>query len=376
MRAALISLTEGHLKLAGKTLARRQLDFALAAGCESVIVLGDGASAEAIALRHAAEGAGARFQAIRDSQGLLGAVRADDELLALAPGLLPEAPAALEALKSRAVLVLPAGPGVAAGFERIDLERAWAGALVVGGAQVERLSDLAADIEPASALVRIALQARVPERRLPEEVLADGSWALPGSDPAATEQAWLKRHAPAGRPFAPTKWLGRLALRPLAGRLLAMPRAVEGLTLAAVAVLSGAILTSWCGWSAPGFALVAVGALLTEAAAGLMRLRHAPFAGARRIDFAPLFPWLVDGAIFACAVLAIKLLFPPLVLLGTLHALRRVTLSNWALLPSDRGLIAALLAVAAAFGVVELAIMLLALGLIALNVAQSRAERG
>ena len=102
MRAALISMTGqpraadggAPLALAGKSLARRQLDFALAAGCESVIVLGDGGSAEAIALRHAAEAAGARFLAIREGHGLLGAVRADDELLALAPGLLPEAAAA------------------------------------------------------------------------------------------------------------------------------------------------------------------------------------------------------------------------------------------------------------------------------------------
>ena len=108
MRAALISMTGqpraadggAPLALAGKSLARRQLDFALAAGCESVIVLGDGASAEAIALRHAAEAGGARFQAIRDSRGLLGAVRAEDELLALSPGLLPEAPEALEVLAS------------------------------------------------------------------------------------------------------------------------------------------------------------------------------------------------------------------------------------------------------------------------------------
>src|SRR5688500_14417860 len=106
--------------LAGKTLAHRQLDFALASGCESVIALGDGGSADAIGLRHAAEAAGARFQSIRDGHGLLGAIRAEDELLALAPGLLPEAAEAVDLLsKGRVVLVLPASAGVAAGFERI-----------------------------------------------------------------------------------------------------------------------------------------------------------------------------------------------------------------------------------------------------------------
>ena len=279
MRAALISMTGqpraadggAPLALAGKSLARRQLDFALAAGCESVIVLGDGGSAEAIALRHAAEAAGARFLAIREGHGLLGAVRADDELLALAPGLLPEAAAARDALgEGRAVLVLPAGAGVAAGFERIDLERAWAGALVVAGAQVERLSDQPADIDPASALVRIALQARVPEKRLLEDALADGSWALlgTGAQAIAAEQAWLKRHLRPAAPAAPSRWLAQLALRPLASRLLAAARSLEALVVAALAVLAGAVLAAWFGMPALGLALVVPGVVLAHGRAG------------------------------------------------------------------------------------------------------------
>ena len=61
MRAALISIAGqpragdgAALAIAGKTAARRQLDFALAAGCERILAVGDGAGAEAIALRHAA----------------------------------------------------------------------------------------------------------------------------------------------------------------------------------------------------------------------------------------------------------------------------------------------------------------------------------
>ena len=393
MRAALISMAgqprdaagTAPLALAGKTLARRQLDFALAAGCESVIVLGDGGSAEAIALRHAAEAAGARFQAIRDGHGLLGAVRADDELLALAPGVLPEAPAAIDALaKGRTVLVLPAGPGVAAGFERIDLERAWAGALVVGGGQVERLSDLRADIEPASALVRIALQARVAEKRLPEETLADGSWAMlgDGAAPAASERAWLKRHSPTVAPWAPSKWLASEALRSLAKRCLAAGRSTEALVAGALVMLAGSVLAAWYGLAALGFALVPLGAVLVQAALGLSRLRRAPFGPATgRMGVPIVLPWLVDAALLACAVLAVEgswlhRLFPPLALLGALHAIRPRGGTGWAALAGDRGLIAALVAVAAGFGLVEPAIMLLSLLLIALNVAQTRAKRG
>jgi len=392
LRAALISMAGqprgpagAPLALAGKTLSRRQLDFALAAGCESVIALGDGASAEAFALRHAAEAGGARFQAVRDSHALLGAVRADDELLALAPGLLPEAPAVLEALgKGRVVLVLPAGAGVAAGFERIDLDRAWAGALVVGGAQVERLAELPPDIEPASALVRIALQAHVKERRAPEDALADGSWAMLADEPAAAaaEQAWLLRHLPPARPWAVSKALAALATWPFAARLLAAGRSAVTLATAAAAVLAGAVVAAGYGPAPLGFALVALGAVLVQAALGVERLLRAPFAGlTRRMSQAAALPWLLDAALVACAFLAIdgewlQRLFPPLVLLGALHALARANGPDWTALPLDRGVLAAFFAVAAGFGLAGPATMLAALALIALNVAQTRALRG
>ena len=393
MRSALISLVgqprevsgDAPLTLAGKTLAHRQLDFALAAGCEGVIVLGDGGSGEAIALRHAAEAAGARFQAIRDGHGLLGAVGADDELLVLAPGLLPEAPDAVEALaKGRRVLVLPAGPAVAAGFERIDLNRAWAGALVVGGAQVERLSDLPADVAPASALVRIAMQANVRERPLPEDLLAEGSWTMFGerADPAASDRAWLARHGSAARPFAPTRGLAHLGLRAVAARALAAPHAVGGLVLATLAALAGSILSVLYGLSVAGFALVAAGALLAQAGAELARLRMAPFGqGERSAALHAALPWLVDGAIFACSVLAIDgpwlhRLFPPLVMLGTLYAVRPEARPDGLAVFGDRGVVALVLAVAAGFALVEPAVMLVSLALLALNLAQTGARSG
>ena len=385
MRSALISISgQPAATLAGKTLARRQLEFALAAGCESVIALGDGSSAEAIGLRHVAEAAGARFQAVRDSHGLLGAVRAEDELLALAPGLLPEAAEAIELLgKGKVVLVLPAGAGVAAGFERIDLDRAWAGALVVGGAHVERLSDLPADIEPASALVRIALQGHVKERRLPDDLIAEGSWTVlrEGAVTPANGEGWLKRHLAAATPWMPARWLAVQALRPLAARLLTAGRSVEALAAGSAVVLGAAILAAWLGVAALGFALVPVGGVLAQAAAILAGLRLAPFGRARRKDFAALLPWLVDAALLACAVLAIDgswlhRLFPPLVLLAGLHMLRPAEPVRWLALPGDRIVLAGLLAVAAALGLAEPAIMLAALALIALNLAKSGASRG
>jgi hypothetical protein len=386
VRAALISIAgQPALMLAGKTIACRQLDFALAAGCDTVIALGDGASAEAIALRHAAEAAGARFQTIRDGHGLLGAVRADDDLLALAAGLLPEAPMALEVLgKGKVVLVLPAGVGTAAGFERIDLERAWAGAVVVGGAHIERLADLPADMEPASALVRIALQAHVKERRLPDTLMTDGSWIIlrDGAEAPAVQEGWLKRHLAAVTPWLPTRWLAVQALRPVAARLLAARRSIEALAAGAAVVLAASVLAAWLGFAALGFALVPMGAVLAQAVLALTALWYAPFGRSRRRpELAALLPWLVDVALLACAVLAIEgswlhRLFPPLVLLGMLHLPRPADPAGWLALPGDRALLAALLAVAAAFDIAEPAVMLVSLTLIALNLAERGTSRG
>jgi hypothetical protein len=382
VRAALISIAETPAAVAGKSLARRQLDFALAAGCERVIVLGNGAAPEAIALRHAAEARGARFQSIGDAHGLLGAVPAADELLVLAPGLLPEEPSALESLeRGSAVLVLPAGPGVAAGFERIDLERAWGGALVLPGRLVERLSDLPGDSDATAALLRIALQARVAEKRLPEASLAAGSWAIlsQGEESAPRQTAWLKRNLPSSDRFGASRLLARFALGRLAIPLLALPRALTGLWGGMAVALGGAVLAAAFGWPATGFVLVALGALLAEFALGLVHLRDAPFGMPGRDRLGVLVPCLVDAALTGCAALTIPgnwwhALFPPLMLLGALHASRPGEWPSLAALLGDRALLALVFALAAALGLAEPAIMLAALAVVALDAAVFRAR--
>src|SRR5690606_15017882 len=257
------------------------------------------------------------------SRGLLGAVRADDELLVLAPGLLPEASDALDALGTRkGVLVFPAGPGVAAGFERLDLNRAWAGAVVVGGAQVERLSELPPDIETTSALVRVALQARLPERTLSEALLVDGTWQTVPDGTAATaiDQAWLRRHLPPVRPSTPTAWLVTQLFRRFGNRMLSAPVRRMPLLPGAAALLLGAVVATWFAYPALGFILLALGAFLALAGGELAHLRRAPFGNALPGGFAAAMPWMVDGALLVCAILAgegdgLQRAFGPLVLI-------------------------------------------------------------
>ena len=149
----------------------------------------------------------------------------------------------------------------------------------------------------------------------------------------------------------------------------------------AVAVfLVGAVGASAYGLISLGFGLVTLAALSSELTAGLLRLRNAPFPKARGQIWA-LLPGAVDLALAACAALAIEgdwlhRLFPPLVLLGALHAGRFVERPDWTSLLGDRALLAAVLAVAAVFGATEPAVMLAALLAIALNLANSRVQRG
>ena len=238
MRVALISIAgqpreagrDAPFAVAGKTLAQRQLEFVLAAGSERVIALGDGASTEAVALRQGAEGAGARFDVMRDGHRLLGALGASDELLVLAPGVLADSPAAMDMLaKGNKVLVLPAASGIPAGFERIDLERAWAGALLIPGSLVERLSELPDDFEPTAALLRVALQARMREVRLPDELMADGSWAKVGDEETtgSRDEAWLRRNLMPAPTKAVSPWLARTSLNLFGALSFGVPSMVQ-----------------------------------------------------------------------------------------------------------------------------------------------------
>lgn len=385
MRSALISienqprddLREVPLSIAGRSLARRQLDFALAAGCERVIALGDGAQGEAIALRHAAEGAGARFQTIRDAAGLLGLIGSSDELLVLAAGLLPESRNAIEALSDRqTILTLPAGPGIVAGFERIDMERSWAGALVIPGNYIEKLAELSADSDPQAALLRIALQARLPERQLPETEISEGYWTIP-RDPVEAESGWLRRNAPPPPPHSVTGMLAHLSLLGLAGKLLQPERSFRNLSGIAVFIMALALVSAWFGASSLGFALITIAAFLASLCGGLVKLQGAPFNLPQDAGMAGrALPILVDVTLLGTAVMAmsgdwLQRLFPPLMLLAGLYASRLERFGNSTALLADRGLLALLLAVAAALSLTQPVIMLLALALVVLKAAQS-----
>lgn len=387
MRVALIAIDgqphladeQGPVLVGGRALALRQLDFALAAGAERIIGLGHGATPEAVALRLASEAAGARFQVASGVEGLLGTVGTADDLLVFMPGLLPEARDALVALdQGFGVLTLPESV-IAQGFERIDRERAWAGAARVPGNLIERLSDLASDVAIPSVLMRLALQTRVPERPLDPAAVAAGGWVLVdadnGTDEAAYELAWLKRNLPVAPAQSLSGRLAAAALRSAARPILRSRRNAMLWTYGALVLLIAAVGLAALGPATWSFALLSVAVVLGAFGEGVVRLRAAPFGAVRAHGW---FTLATDAAFVASITLGIPgalvhRLFPALVLLAVFYLPARLPAAvRWA---EDRLVLALALLLAGAVGYLGVAVAVLALIGLALHLDRTRLTR-
>lgn len=205
MRVALLSSTEiipdadgllrAFARIGGRTVLARQLDFAIEMGCERIACLSHGLPPELIDLQHEAESAGIKFQVIRDFRPLSGLVRAADELLIVADGLVMDPVVAAGLLDGkRTVLTLSAVEAIPEGFERLDSQDAWGGILLASGALIEKLADLPPDIDPQSSLLRLALQSGAKTKRIDPAVLSDRKWIIANSSEKlkSFEDAWLE----------------------------------------------------------------------------------------------------------------------------------------------------------------------------------------
>ncbi len=356
------------------SIGERQLDLALAFGCEQVICITHEDEDAYADLREQAEARGAEFTAISSPRSLLGKVGTTDELLVIAEGLLLDAGIALDALSGRnGVLVLPVDTGIAAGFERIDLNYAWAGVLCMPGSLVERLTQLPPDCDAASALLRIALQAQVPERHLDESVLRQQKLALVGDASRVTEieEYWQIANIPRPSMYAPGRSIASLTMRKMgAASILARglkPSLFKG---AGLAIAAAGCAASWFGAPAAGIAAGGLGWLAAQAGTALGRMMHVGIAekpSSEGADFA--IGWAFD--VLLVAILAFALtgnwpdrLFVPVVMLAFLRLWQNLAKGRWADLAHDRLLLAAILAVAAGFDVTRAGIQVICAGLI------------
>jgi hypothetical protein len=375
VRVALLSILDhageaedGHrafLTFAGKSLAARQLELALGLGCERIVCISDNLAHPLIALQHRVEGAGARFHVISAPRALGGLIHASDELVVIADGVLPLAAEAQELLdKGNAVLTLPADEALDRGFERIDLNDAWAGALVIPGRLVERLSQLPPDCDAVSALLRIALQGGVPQRELPERLLTEGRWVRLSSQSEADElePQWLRRLLPAPDPFAPGNTLANW----LAGRwgMSLLDRGVSARALVSLAFVAAlaAIPLGWYVSVIAGFLTVMTGWMLGR---GGVALGLVETSGAARTGhggrLASALEWIVDLALVMLVAMGVgeqftgwpEQLFGAIFLIASLRILAALHGPGWRALAADRLILPIFLAAAAGAGVLK-----------------------
>lgn len=357
----------GFLRVGGETLVRHQLALALAAGCTRIVCVSQGVGPELIELQHAAEREGASFHIVSGPRGLSGLVTAADEVLVVAEGLLVSRAEAVRLLSAPAVLVQPADSGIPLGFERVDINHAAAGLMLVPGRLVDRLMELAADVDAASALLRIALHAGVAQRALPDGVVQSGRWLLVRSetDAQAAEDTWLERNTAAVAPTA-GPLLARFTVRKFGPALLHEQRSnvIMAVTAALVAALGVAL--GWFGHAGLGLIFAGIGWTLHLVASMLGQVRQqflAPQRGHRWRDEA--FSITLDLAIIAILFFALpalpgqymlERLFAPAMLVGLARVLPRAFPSGLTVWAEDRLALCLLLATMAGGGVLNIGI--------------------
>lgn len=290
MRTALVSAIKrtgsgplrAELMVAGRSVLARQVDLALALGCERIVCLCDVPGAEVIACQREVEAAGFAFHAVRGHLQVPGLIRADDEVLVLLDGLViaPEVARelALSGEKLRhSVAALDAAHPLCSlypeDFERIDGERHWAGMAVMGGSQVHDLADLPPDGEAMSLLFRLALQARIECRTVPARHLEEDRWLLAEDEEAMGRLS--HRMVESGLPregwTGPGQMLAAGIVRSLGP--LRMVRGAEIGTGAAFVLLVIALLLAGFGYGAASVGVAALGLFAASVGSMIARLQ-------------------------------------------------------------------------------------------------------
>ncbi len=367
-------------RVLGRWLGEWQVDYAHDVGCSGLFLLGGGGGAESIATRIAAERQGLKVREIATPHALAGSVAPGELLLVLQPQLLASENDWWRQADHRGlVLTVPAATGVEAGFERIDLSRAWAGALLVPGHAVHRLLELPEDVEAAPALLRIALQAGVPDLRVDDDLVTGGAWPVLGRGVPVRlhEEKWLSRRLAAvpaeGDTF--TRRLCQMVLRRWGAALPGKPAAVP-LALAASGLLAtSGVAVAWYGAGAGGLGLVALAALVLELAGAIATLQRDREKLGR---FLPRLRWGVDLAVLGCGYLGIegrwfRQAFPALVLVLAMNLSQTGAPRRWChAAVADRALVTALVAIMGLASSVEVGLMLAGMVLLAAKLLPSR----
>lgn len=355
--------SRAFLRVGGLSVARQQLALALALECERIICIAAALTPELVDLQHIAERAGAQFHVVRGARALVGLVTANDEVFALADGLFASSAEAADLLsEGQGVLVQPIDQGLAAGFERIDINHAAAGAMRIPGRLIERVADLPADCDAFSALQRVALQASIRQRPIPAAGQNGLFWTLVHSETEAhaIEPQWIQQRTRDTRPLGPARGAALLAVRSFGPALLHAGSGPRALGFAAAAAALLALGAGWFGFVGVGLGFCALGWLLCESAALLARIESDLIKPKLGLASPALFGWVIDAIIVAllgwnavpdAALPTIHHFFPPFMLVALLRIVAGLPTGRWSAWLTDRSLLALVMLGAAAGGI-------------------------
>jgi hypothetical protein len=387
LRIAVFSMTEpagavatqprAFLRVAGVTLARHQLVLARALSCQRIICIVRSALPELLSLQHAAEDAGLQFHKVSGPQQMAALVTATDDVFVFAEGLLVDVSVAAPLLDSGpGVLVQPVDAALAAGFERLDINNASAGALRIPGRLVDQLHQLAPDCEATSSLTRIALQSGIPIREVPAADRAGNRWAMIRSETEARsfEEQWLRARLGEQRGVSPGEAIVRFAVRTFGPSLLNAGNSSNLMSLVALALLMVAGGLAWFEAFAVSFVVAAL-AWLMGRGSGLIRAAERDAAGISgpAISRAEVLEWLIDLVLVSLMAAAWRghvagtvpaSLFAPVLLVLLLHLVRRLFQGRSAALVGDRASLSLVLCLASAMGVLAPVVQVLCLLLV------------
>lgn len=361
-------------RFAGKSVLAHQIDCAAHLGCARVVCLSSGPGPDLSAARLYATRSGLRFESVDSIVRLAGLITADDEVVLIADGVLPDRAALISALEQRpGVLAFPADIALPLGFERLDATRAWSGALRARGDCAARLADLPSDCDLASSLLRLALQAGARVVELDRALLEGQRWQR-RVDPHATMQSewhWIARQiqpAPFTAPgMAVAERAGlRWAHDAGGGRWARAPH------LAALAGGALALAAGLAGWPRAGLGLLLAASMALAVAAIFDRVERLGAAPGKAGLLLPAAGWLRDGLlVWLLALLAATVpgwigVLLPLLLVGILRLGETVAKPCWRALFGDRIVLLAILAPAAWWGrAIEATALIAAAALIA-----------
>lgn len=373
------------LSLANTPLIEHQLRLALGLGSRRIICLADRSRPSLVRLQHLAEAAGASFVLAERNRALAGLVSSADRLLVFAEGIVAEPDAAAMLRSGKPAIVSAATEAaIPLGYERIDRDRAWAGAMILRGSVVEQINELPDDIDCISSLLRLGLQSGTPVLPIDPAVLATQGWCMVKDTAAARDWTRIRIE----RSIQPESWWwpGK-AIADRATKALAIAKGPPEVSRwvargTMILLIAAGVLGAWLEYPVAGFCAIAGAALAGRVDAALVSARAFGSGESKALA-----AWsnsrdaLVDLALVAAIGLAVPsyanldAVFAAAILVGLLRLAAMLPDPLRIVLLEDRALLAIALSIAsAALSVLPATqlLSLLVLGLIFLSLARAR----